>query len=56
MWYYIDYMYVIYLFNMFFWNYFDIKRFFFKKRKKEIDKLLGIELIFIIMFIMFRNN
>lgn len=52
MWYYIDYMYVIYLFNMFFWNYFDIKRFFFKKR----IKLLGIELIFIIMFIMFRNN
>lgn len=29
---------------------------FFLKKEKKIDKLLGIELIFIIMFIMFRNN
>lgn len=29
---------------------------YFLKKEKKIDKLLGIELIFIIMFIMFRNN
>lgn len=56
MWYHIDYTYVIYLLNMFSWNYFDTKRFSSKKRKKEIDKLLGTELTFITMFIMFRNN
>lgn len=56
MWYHINYTYVIYLLNMFSWNYFDTKRFSSKKRKKEIDKLLGTELTFITMFIMFRNN